>query len=77
MTLQKPTAYEVKAARKATGLTQSACAELFGYALRTWQGKEDAGTGKRGLTVGEYAYLLLLAGKHPTYELKEKQKKRE
>jgi len=73
--LEKPTAEQVKAAREAAGLTQSACAALFGYALRTWQGKEDAGAGNRGLAVGEYAYLLLLAGQHPDYTLKAKTKK--
>lgn len=61
MTFEKPTADQVKAAREAAGLTQAACAELFGYALRTWQGKEDAGAGNRGITIGEYAYLLLMA----------------
>jgi hypothetical protein len=70
--IEKPTAVQVKAAREAAGLTQSACAEVFGYALRTWQGKEDAGAGNRGLTVGEYAYLLLLAGQHPQYSLQPK-----
>ena len=73
--LEKPTAEQVKVAREAAGLTQSACAALFGYALRTWQGKEDAGAGNRGLSVGEYAYLLLLADQHPEYALKPKAKK--
>lgn len=73
MGIEKPTAEEVKAAREAAGLTQSACAGLFGYALRTWQGKEDPGAGNRGLSVGEYAYLLLLAGEHPDYVLQPKQ----
>lgn len=68
----KPTAEQVRAAREAAGLTQAACAEAFGYALRTWQGKEDPGAGNRGLSVGEYAYLLLLAGEHPDYILREK-----
>jgi len=67
--IEKPTPEQVKAAREAAGLTQSACAALFGYALRTWQGKEDTGAGNRGLSVGEYAYLLLLAGQHPQYTL--------
>jgi len=73
--LEKPTAEQVKVAREAAGLTQSACAALFGYALRTWQGKEDAGAGNRGLSVGEYAYLLLLADQHPEYALKPKANK--
>lgn len=72
MRLVKPTAEQVKAARDAAGLTQTACAEIFGYALRTWQGKEDPGVGNRGLTGGEYAYLLLIAGAHPEFTLKKK-----
>lgn len=72
MTFEKPTAEQVKTAREAAGMTQIACAELFGYALRTWQGKEDSGAGNRGLSLGEYAYLLLLAGAHPEYELQAK-----
>lgn len=76
MTIEKPTAADVKTAREAAGLTQSACAELFGYALRTWQGKEDPGAGNRGLSVGEYAYLLLLSGRHPDYLLHEKKNKK-
>lgn len=74
--ITKPTAEQVKAAREAAGLTQAACAALFGYALRTWQGKEDAGAGNRSLSVGEYAYLLLLSGEHPEYELVERSKRR-
>lgn len=75
MILEKPTAEQVKEAREAAGLTQSACAALFGYALRTWQGKEDPGAGNRSLSIGEYAYLLLLAEKHPYYKLQERVKK--
>jgi hypothetical protein len=69
MEIERPTAEQVKTAREAAGLTQSACAHQFGYALRTWQGKEDPGAGNRSLSLGEYAYLLLLAGTHPTYAL--------
>lgn len=74
--ITKPTPEQVKAAREAAGLTQAACAALFGYALRTWQGKEDAGAGNRSLSIGEYAYLLLLAGEHPNYDLVERVKRR-
>lgn len=76
MMLKKPTAKQVKTAREAAGLTQAACAEIFGYALRAWQGKEDPGAGNRGLSVGEYAFLLLLAGEHPVYDLKQKKIKK-
>lgn len=68
-TMKKPSASEVKHAREAAGLTQSAAAKRFGYALRSWQGKEDDGPGGRSLSFGEYELLLLLAGQHPDYEL--------
>lgn len=68
--IEKPTADQVKSAREAAGLTQSACATMFGYALRTWQGKEDAGAGNRGLSVAEYAYLLLAGQQQYTLEPK-------
>lgn len=64
-----PTPDQVRAARIAAGMTQSACAERFGYSLRGWQAKEDAGAGGRGLSVGEYEFLLLLAGQHPAFTL--------
>ncbi|MYM92502.1 hypothetical protein [Duganella vulcania] len=67
--VRKPTAEQIKAAREAAGLTQSVCAEMFGYKLRSWQAKEDPGAGNRGLSAGEYAYLQLLADQHPSYTL--------
>lgn len=66
---QPPSADQVKSARVAAGLTQAACAEIFGYKLRAWQRKEDPGEGNRSLSVGEYNYLLLLAGEHPEFQL--------
>ena len=65
MTVQhKPSADEVKRTREEAGLSVEQAAELFGCLPRSWQSKENPNT--RGtLTVGEYNYLLLLAGKHP------------
>ena len=68
--ISSPTPGQVTEARKAAGLSKDQCAEIFGYKLRTWQGKEDTGEGNRKLTPGEYAYLLLLADKHPEFELR-------
>ncbi|MFN3071341.1 hypothetical protein ACKWMY_24970 [Serratia sp. J2] len=60
----KPTADEVRRAREEAGLSVEQAAALFGCLSRSWQSKENPNT--RGtLTVGEYNYLLLLAGKHP------------
>jgi len=59
----------VKAARKAAGLTQQAAADRFGYKLRSWQRKEEAGATGTALSQGEYEFLLLLAGLHPDYVL--------
>jgi hypothetical protein len=46
-------------------MTQAVCAQRFGYSLRGWQSKEDAGENGRELSPGEYELLLLLAGQHP------------
>ncbi|HFK9361546.1 TPA: hypothetical protein ACG2WL_004953, partial [Escherichia coli] len=59
----KPTPADVKEARISAGLTLKEAAEIFGYQLNTWQMKESAGKATRSLSVGEYNYLLLLAGK--------------
>ena len=67
--IQTPTPEPVRAARIAADLTQSACAERFGYSLRRWQAKEDAGQYGSTLSLGEYELLLLLAGQHPDYTL--------
>lgn len=60
---------QVRAMRMAAGLTQQACANRFGYSLRTWQSKEDAGSNGRSITRGEWELLLLLAGQHPDFIL--------
>jgi len=67
-------AANIKRLRKKIGLTQKACAERFGYALRTWQAKEQEASAEnsRPLSDGEFELLLLLAGEHPSFTLKEK-----
>lgn len=68
--IAKPTPEQVKAARQAASLTQAQAAEIFGYSsIGGWQQKEIIGKNGRALSAGEYAYLLLLAGQHPEYEL--------
>lgn len=64
-----PTPEKIKAARVSAGLTQKKAAEIFGYSLRGWQRKEETGDSARGLTNGEYEFLLLLANEHPNYIL--------
>lgn len=59
----------VRSARIAAGMTQRAAAGVFGYSLRGWQSKEDAGAGGRKLSKIEYEYLLLLADMHPLHTL--------
>ncbi|CAI1195589.1 TPA: helix-turn-helix domain-containing protein [Serratia marcescens] len=65
MTVQnKPSADDVRQLREAAGLSVEQAAALFECLPRSWQSKENPNT--RGtLTVGEYNFLLLLAGKHP------------
>ncbi|WP_437887731.1 helix-turn-helix domain-containing protein [Phytobacter sp. V91] len=64
-----PTPELVKLARQNAGLTQKEAAERFGYSLRAWQRKEEAGETGRSLSVGEYELLLLLAHQHPDLTL--------
>lgn len=66
----------IRAIRSRMGLTQTELAKSMGYQLRAWAFKEDLNPKKtRYLMAGEFEYLLLLAGEHPTLELKERQKK--
>jgi hypothetical protein len=68
----KPTPEEVKQARITAGLTLKEAADIFGYQLNSWQMKESAGKASRSLSIGEYEYLLLLAGAHSEYKLVKK-----
>jgi len=69
MNTVKPSPEQVKQARIDAGLTQKEAAAVFGLALRSWQQKEETGSGNRSLSVGEWNYLLLLAKQHPDYSL--------
>ena len=64
-----PTPEQVKAARVATGMSQRACAQVFGCGVLNWKRKEGDRSAKRKLSAGEFAYLQLLAGQHPQFEL--------
>jgi len=72
MTNANPTPDQVRAARIAAGLNQDECAARFGYSLSGWKKKELAGASSRALSVGEYELLLLLAGQHPEFELRDR-----
>lgn len=63
--MNKPTPEQVRITREKASLTQRQCANIFGYSIRAWQSKEDAGPSGRSLTIGEWNYLQLLAGIHP------------
>lgn len=68
--LPELTPANVKALRLKAGLTQKQAGEIFATGLRGWQRREEDGTKSNvSLTVGEYHYLLLLAGEHPQYKL--------
>lgn len=67
--IAKPTPSQVRNAQDAAGLTSAQCAEIFGYSKAGWDKKLQSGASSRSLSIGEYAYLLLIAGQHPEYEL--------
>jgi len=71
--LELPTGYEVKTARLAAGYMLKDAAEIFGYQLRSWQKKEESGSSHRQLSIGEWHFLLLLAGQHPEFQLVRKE----
>jgi hypothetical protein len=72
--MNKPTPEEVHTVRLAWGKTLKECADRFGYALKSWQQKENTKSAKgyRSLTQGEYELLLLFADLHPDYKLVKK-----
>ena len=67
-----PTGDQVRAMRIRSGLKLRECADLFGYSLRGWQRKEEAGVNNRALSIGEWNFLLLLAGQHEHFILVER-----
>jgi putative transcriptional regulator len=64
--VKSPTVDEVRAARIAAGLTQTAAGELVGGSLTTWQGWEY---GTRTVSPAVWAMFLLLTSQHPTHRL--------
>ncbi|RFQ79741.1 hypothetical protein CRE04_23040 [Escherichia coli] len=66
----------IKRLRQKIGLTQRECAEIFSMNPRTWRRKEEpAGTASgTALTPVEFKYLQLLAGEHPEYVLRKRDK---
>ncbi|MDF7788019.1 transcriptional regulator [Pantoea stewartii] len=60
----------VRDLRADTGMTQACAAERFDISLRVWQMKE-AENNPSSLSQGEYEFLLLLAGQHPHFHIKE------
>jgi putative transcriptional regulator len=57
---------DVRAARKAAGLSQTAAGALCHRSLRAWQ---DAEAGKRNLDQAAWELFLLRTGQHPTHRL--------
>lgn len=75
MQLPQPTPDEVKAARKAAGLTQTQAAQMIGQAgakgYRTWQRFEYPveNTDHRAIQPRLWELFLLLTDQHPTLKL--------
>ncbi|MFZ4210582.1 hypothetical protein ACOZB2_03980 [Pantoea endophytica] len=63
---------KVKEMRIKAGLDLNGAAQEFGYTLSAWQAKESTGKSYRGIRIGEWKYLLLLAGEHDQYEIKKR-----
>lgn len=63
------TAADVRRLRTALGLKHAEIAALFGYKPASWQTKEKAAQRGVKLKSGEYNFLLLLAGEHPSLKL--------
>ncbi|EQB8485159.1 helix-turn-helix domain-containing protein [Escherichia coli] len=74
--LSENTPENIKRLRQKIGLTQRECAEIFSMNPRTWRRKEEpAGTASgTALTPVEFKYLQLLAGEHPEYVLRKRDK---
>jgi len=66
------TAADVRRLRMALGLKHAEIAALFGYKPASWQTKEKPAQRGVKLKTGEYNFLLLLAGEHPSLHLTEK-----
>ena len=57
---------DIRAAREAAGLSQTAAGELCHRSLRAWQ---DAESGARNLDAAAWELFLLRTGTHPTHKL--------
>ncbi|HCD7800634.1 TPA: hypothetical protein ND544_002091 [Klebsiella pneumoniae] len=68
------TAEDVRRLRLALGLKHAEIAALFGYKPASWQTKEKVAQRGVKLKTGEFNFLLLLAGEHPSLQLVEKVK---
>ena len=66
MTAPTPTPADIRAARKAAGLSQTAAGALCHRSLRAWQAVE---AGDRTLDLAAWELFLLRTGQHPTHAL--------
>lgn len=64
--VKEPSPIDIRAARQAAKLSQSAAGRLCHRALRTWQ---DAEAGLRRLDPAAWELFLLRTGQHPTHRL--------
>lgn len=62
---------EIKAARAAANLTQSAAGASVGATLRTWQ---DWESGARAMPLAPWELFLLHTDQHPTHKIVERAK---
>ena len=58
--------------RKDLGLKQQEIAELFGYSLNGWKSKQKP-SNSASLKVGEYNFMMLLAGNHPAMRIESRE----
>lgn len=65
----------IRALRVFCGLTQKACADIYGVTLRSWQKREEPEDSANFIRMNKihFEYLLLMADKHPKYWLKPKE----
>jgi putative transcriptional regulator len=61
-----PTPADIRAARKAAGLSQTAAGALCHRSLRAWQAVE---AGDRTLDLAAWELFLLRTGQHPSHKM--------
>ena len=64
--MNSPLPSDIRAAREAAGLTQTAAGQLCHRSLRAWQAVE---AGDRTLDPAAWELFLLRAGQHPSHKL--------